>query len=140
MTELARTLLPIDQIATGPADEKSHGPHWQAHRALAWTVQALQAHPGVGGDLVLASLLSPLTRDRSMALAVLLEWPKRTWPPGAAAAVEQVARTDPDEGNRHIAARLADGPPALRSTAGSVPGRDDYWGWAIGPPKASTDL
>lgn len=139
LVELARTLLPIDQIATGPADEKGHSPEGQAHQALGWTVQALRNHPGTGGDLLLASLLSPLNHDRYMALTALWKWPKHTWPPGAAAAVEKAAHTDPDEYTRQMAARLADGPPALMSTAGSLPGRHAYWGWALGPPKPTVE-
>jgi hypothetical protein len=112
LVDMATTLLPIDQIATGPADEQGLGPAWQTHRAFGWTVQALRDHPGTGGDLLLAGLRSPLNLDRYMALNALRTWPNRTWPPGAAAAVEEAARTDPNKDVRQFAARLADGPPA----------------------------
>lgn len=123
LVDMARTLLPIDQIAIGPADEKGLGPAWQAHRTFGWTVQALRDHPGTGGDLLLAGLHSPLNLDRHMALQALWKWPGHTWPPGAAAAVEEAARADPDKDVRQFAARLADGPPASLSTVGSLPGR-----------------
>lgn len=111
LADLARTLLPIDRIATGPADEQGIGPAWQAHRAFGWTVAALRDHPGAGGDLLLAGLRTPLNVDRYMALNALSKWPARLWPPGATTAVGEAARTDPDEDVRRFAARLTGGPP-----------------------------
>lgn len=136
LVDLARTLLPLDRIGGGPADEEGFGPEWQAHRAFGWTVQALRDHPGIGGDLLLVGLRCPLNLNRTLALNALWQWPRHTWPPGAAAAVEESARTDPDEHTRRFAARVAEGPPdPWWSTVGSAPGRHDYWGWGVGPPE-----
>ena len=58
LTELTRTPLPLDQIATGPADALG-----VAHVDIDWTLQAPRHHPGVGADLVLVGLESPVVRN-----------------------------------------------------------------------------
>src|SRR5262249_26252159 len=105
---LARDLLPLDDIATGPADELGLGAPWRAHSALDWTLQELRHHPGIGADLVLAGLSSPVTRNRHMSLAALETWPRDTWPEQASAMVAELARTDPDEKARARAASISD--------------------------------
>lgn len=103
LVALARQTLPLDDIGTGPGDDYEIGPERRAHRALDWTLQALREHPGLGGDLLLVGLRSPVTRNRNMALAALKEWPGQTWPPGAQAAVEDLASADPNEKTRELA-------------------------------------
>ncbi|MFL6121926.1 hypothetical protein [Actinophytocola sp.] len=107
LAELARTLLPIADIASGPADELGLGGRWRAHSALDWTLQALRDHPGIGADLLLAGLCSPVTRNRNMALRALDQWPRSSWPPGAQDTVAQLARTDPNANTRQLATELA---------------------------------
>jgi hypothetical protein len=106
LADLARTLLPIADIATGPADESGLGPGWRAHSALDWTLQSLREHPGVGTDLVLAGLRSPVTRNRNLALSALQQWPRDIWPPEAPAAIETVAAADPNPRTRELAAKI----------------------------------
>jgi len=107
LAELARTLLPLSDIATGPGDELGLGMEWRAHGALDWTLQALRDHPGIGADLVLTGLRSPVTRNRNLALKALERWPRADWPPAARDAVLVVARTDPNTDTRKLAAELA---------------------------------
>lgn len=79
LVDLARASFPRASIATGrAADTLGFGPEFRAHRALDWTLQALRDHPGLGADLVTLGLLSPMTRNRNMALAALKEWPVAT--------------------------------------------------------------
>lgn len=106
LVDLARTLLPIADIATGPADELGLGGRWRAHSALDWTLQALRDHPGIGADLLLAGLRSPVTRNRNMALRALEQWPQSAWPPDAHDAVRDLARTDPNTDTRQLATEL----------------------------------
>ena len=106
LAELARTLLPLSDIATGPGDELGLGVAWRAHRALDWTLQALRDHPGIGADLVLTGLRSPVTRNRNLALKALERWPRADWPPAALDAVLVVAGTDPNADTRKLAAEL----------------------------------
>ena len=72
--ELARELLPIDEIATGPADESGLGPEWDIHDTLLDVVQSLVDKPGRGLDLIEAALRSPVIRVRRGALLVLASW------------------------------------------------------------------
>lgn len=106
LASLARDLLPLRNIAAGPADELGIGPGWEAHRALDWTLQELRNHPGVGADLVLIGLQSPVTRNRNMALNILKEWPRTGWPSRASELAETLARSDPNEQAREFAARV----------------------------------
>ena len=71
---LARELLPLAEIATGPADESGLGPEWDVHDTLLDVVQSLVDRPGRGLDLVDAALRSPVVRVRRGALLVLATW------------------------------------------------------------------
>ena len=101
----ARTLLPLELIASGPADELS-GPDRRPHAALEWTLQALRDYSGAGGDLLLVGLQSPIIRNRVMALKALESWPRRAWPDGAHALVQALSTHDPDEQTRKYADRV----------------------------------
>jgi hypothetical protein len=72
--ELAKTLLPIDEIATGPAEESGLGPEFDVHDTLLVVVQSLVDKPGRGLELIDAALQSPVTRVRRGALLVLAAW------------------------------------------------------------------
>jgi hypothetical protein len=102
----ARTLLPLDHISTGPADELGMGPEWRPHQALDWTLQELRNHVGVGDDLVLVGLRSSVTRNRNMALHALQAWPAPAWPDGARELAERLARADPNARTRDLAAEV----------------------------------
>lgn len=103
LADLAGELLPLDDIVGELADEMGAGPGWEPHRALDWTLQALHGHPGVGGDLLLVGLRCPVTRNRNMALRALTEWPRSTWPEGAAELARHLASADPNERTRQNA-------------------------------------
>lgn len=47
LAALAREVLPLDVIASGPRDEHGDGLAYAAHRTLGLTLQALGDHPGV---------------------------------------------------------------------------------------------
>ncbi|PRQ02145.1 hypothetical protein ENSA5_26040 [Enhygromyxa salina] len=72
--ELARRLLPITEIATGPAHESGLQPQYDVHDTLLVVVQSLVDDPGRGLDLVEAALQSPVTRVRRGALLVVASW------------------------------------------------------------------
>ncbi len=76
--ELARELLPLDEIATGPADESGLGPEWDVHDTLLDVVQSLVDKPGRGVDLIDTALRSPVIRVRRGALVVLASWLRET--------------------------------------------------------------
>lgn len=84
--QLARTLLPLDEIATGPAEEAGLGTEFDAHDTLLVVVQSLvdrlgqpgsssgDDHGDDGLDLLEVALQSPVTRVRRGALQVLAAW------------------------------------------------------------------
>jgi hypothetical protein len=83
--QLARTLLPLDEIASGPAQEAGLGTEFDAHDTLLVVVQSLvdrMEQPGPveglehddGLDLLEVALQSPVTRVRRGALQVLAAW------------------------------------------------------------------
>jgi len=111
LTELARTRLPLIEIASGPATELGMGPEWLPHRALGQSIEALRNHPGIGGDLLIVGLQSPVTRNRNSALKAFQQWPAESWPPEVHGLIEAAAATDPDEGTRDLAGRVLRGEP-----------------------------
>lgn len=106
LVDLARALLPLADITTGPADELGLDEPWRAHNALDWTLEALRDHPGIGGDLLLAGLRSSVTRNRSTALRALTQWPRPSWPAAAHDVVTSLAQNEPSEHTRQIATDL----------------------------------
>jgi len=106
LVTLARTHLPLDEIGSGPDSAIGLGHEWAAHAALDWTLQALRDHAGVGGDLVLVGLNSPVVRNRNMSLNALNQWQRDTWPTNAITLIEGVAASDPNERTRALAAEV----------------------------------
>lgn len=111
LVDLARQLIPLKKVASGPADEMGFGLAFEAHRDLDWTLQALRSHVGVGGDVLLVGLRSPVTRNRNMAMKALQHWPESHWPEGARGLVEELSRRDPNEKAREFAREVLDGEP-----------------------------
>lgn len=106
LAALARDLLPLQEIASGPADELGLGHEWRVNAALDWSLQALREHPGVGAELIVAGLQSPVTRNRNMALNALKEWPEHLWPGDARGLLTALAAHDPNLRTRELAGEL----------------------------------
>jgi hypothetical protein len=107
LVQVARSSLPLEEITGGPADELGQGPGWRVHFTLDWTLQALREHPGVGADLILVGLGSPVVRNRNLALMALKHWPRDTWPATASDLVTDLALRDPNEHAKALAAELS---------------------------------
>lgn len=108
LVAIARDTFTETLVATGPDDALGLGPEHALHRALDWTLQELPAHPGLGRELILIALRSPVTRNRNMAIRSLETWPRHEWPTGAPEALQTVASTDPYEPLRLSARTLLD--------------------------------
>lgn len=93
----AGSVLPLDKIATGPADALGLGPEFQAEQALDWVLQDLLRFPGRGWPLIKAGLQSRVVRNRNMALKALLAWPREQWPAEAYSLLQQASRREPNE-------------------------------------------
>lgn len=95
LVSFAEAELPLQAIASGPADEMGLGPSYEAHGALDFVVQELGRYPGVGRKLIAAALQSPVVRNRNMALTALEAWPLVAWEKPLALAVKRLAEIEP---------------------------------------------
>jgi hypothetical protein len=92
---LAEARLPLDAIASGPADEIGLGPAWRDHGHLGFVLQDLRRFAGKGWPLIHAGLRSPVVRNRNAALIALSRWGRAAWPPDAEAALWTSLREEP---------------------------------------------
>ena len=99
--KLALAELPLDEIATGPADETGLGPEFDIHDTLLVIVHALVDKPGQGVELIAAALRSPVTRVRRGALRVLSAWGDEV-----AALSGELERAAEEEPNEELAADI----------------------------------
>lgn len=99
--------LPLNEIASGPADEFGLGPGHEAHRCLGIVVQDLGDWPGRGWPLIAAALASPVVSNRNMALTALAAWPREAWPAEAPAGLRAALAAEPlDTVRKRITALL----------------------------------
>ncbi len=96
LNALALAQLPLEDIATGPADGMGLGEEWCHHSALDFSVPDLMHFPGKGWPLIAASLQSPVVRNRNMAAKALEGWQKSDWPSEALPLVSQAIGDEPD--------------------------------------------
>jgi hypothetical protein len=101
----AESVLPLDQIETGPGDELGLGPNFRPHQALDWVLQDLRRFPGHGWGLIKAGLSSPVVRNRNMAINALSAWGPKSWSSEMRAEVGSAADVEPKP---DIKKRLAD--------------------------------
>jgi hypothetical protein len=93
----AEEAIPVDQIATGPADLLGLGDKYATHRALDWILQDLKRFPARGWRFLQAGVQSPVTRNRNLALTALLAWPKASWPESAEELLRKGYAAEPNE-------------------------------------------
>lgn len=104
-------LLPLEAIATGPAEELGLGAGFLAHQCLDMIVQELERFPGHGWPLLDASLRSPVVRNRNMAIRALAAWPRADWPAEAEVALEAARDAEPSEDVRKRMGAALEGRP-----------------------------
>ena len=108
---LAESVLPLDQIATGPGSELGLGPAFRHHSALDSIVRGLGRFPGKGWTFVRAALQSPVIRNRNMAVKALAEWRRASWPAEAHDRAAEAAKREPDAEVKVRLERLLRGEP-----------------------------
>ena len=119
---LAAELLDLDSIAIGPTESLGIGPEARRFNCVDFLLQALRGDPdekslehksgfpGKGESLLVASLRSPVTRNRNFALRTLEVWPRDLITPRLYEAIKAAAN-DPSESVRQRAIDLAKGLP-----------------------------
>lgn len=60
VNQFAEETLPLQEIASGPADSLGLGPEFRHHSALGFVLQDLRRFPGKGWPLIRAGLQSPV--------------------------------------------------------------------------------
>lgn len=92
----AESVLPFDQIETGPGDQLGVGPQFHPHQALDWVLQDLRRFPGRGWRLIKAGLRSPVVRNRNMAINALSSWDRNLWTPEVQIATSNACDLEPE--------------------------------------------
>jgi hypothetical protein len=125
---LASAVLPLDDIASGPALSLGLGPGYQYDHVLESVLPGLAPYPGTGPELVRAALASRVTRVRRAALRVLRQWPGtyRDWVAAAAAA-------EPDAELRADMDTYLDSAPARDEGMALCGAGRDYPKGSVGP-------
>ena len=108
---LAEEVLPLERIATGPAEELGLGREWVSHGHLDFVLQDLRRFPEKGWRLIRTGLRSPVIRNRHMALHALSPWGKTRWPADAELILRAALAEEPNEGVRINLERLLAGEP-----------------------------
>ncbi len=93
---LAEKRIPLDAIATGPAEEMGLGAPWANHGHLDFVLQDLRRFPGKGWSLIRAGIRSPVIRNRHMALRALSPWGIERWPSGAEGVLRATLADEPN--------------------------------------------
>jgi hypothetical protein len=103
----AEEQLPLEEIASGAALEMGIGPGFAAHGCLDMVVQRMRDVDGFSEPLVIASLRSPVTRNRNMALNALEARDPGNISETVREAVRAAAAVEPNADTRARLATLA---------------------------------
>src|SRR5262249_25733514 len=107
----AESILPFDQIETGPAEEVGIGPGFEPLETLDWVLQHLNRFPNRGWRLIKAGLRSHGIRNRNMAIHALAAWPRESWPPEAMPLLLDAHEREPDKNVMGRLTALLEGKP-----------------------------
>lgn len=94
--QLAKQQNDFSTIATGPRLEMGFGLEFKAHGVLDFILQELHRFSGVGEDLILIGLNSPVIRNRNMALNAIEGWEKHFWSDKIKAELKKLLKIEPD--------------------------------------------
>lgn len=89
LLRFAEQNLDLLGLASGPADEMGLGPDWEQHSCLGYVLQDLSSLPGMGEQFLAAGLLSPVVRNRNIAINALAAWPRDPWSASAESALTE---------------------------------------------------
>lgn len=95
--QFASEHIPLQQIATGPGSEMGFGEEYAAHRKLGAILQSLDRFEGIGAELILTGLNSPVTSNRNMAIKALEGWDVSSWAEQLAHAVAHLLVIEPED-------------------------------------------
>lgn len=105
----AMKILPLDKIATGPAEEHGLGPSFEAHSCLQFILQGLRQYPRKGEKLIIAGLASPVISNRNFALRALSFWAKSDRSDELNRALREALSAEPSDNVRANIRKVLDG-------------------------------
>jgi hypothetical protein len=103
---LAERLLPLDELANGPASAGCFGAEYRADYTLGTVVHQFARHPGRGWPLVRTALVNRTIRTRNTAVHVLKSWPRDRLPDEAPETVRQALEAEPEDDVRQAMTEL----------------------------------
>lgn len=106
---LAVNTIPLDKIATGPADDLGLGTEYKLHACLDYLLQDLGQYPHKGFELIKTGLKSPVIRNRNMAIKALSQWGMDNWPQGTRELLDQAKKEEPNKDTKLSIIGLLDG-------------------------------
>ncbi len=107
----AESVLPFEQIETGPGNELGLGPEFQPHGVLDFILQDLSRFPNRGWRFIKAGLSSPVVRNRNMAIRTLACWPRTSWTNEMQAVVQCARDAEPNKDVKQRLESLLEGAP-----------------------------
>lgn len=109
--EAAVETIDLSVVATGPGDEPGLGPGYEHHSCLDYLLQELRRFPGQGSGFIGAGLMSPVVRNRNMAVYALAEWDTSQRKDSAFEALRTAAEIEPEEEVRERMKKVLNGEP-----------------------------
>jgi hypothetical protein len=106
VVRLAEELLPLTDLATGPATSLGFGRAEAPDHALDLIVSRLGAYPGHGWILIETALRNRVIRCRNMAVLALGKWPAHSIPADVVEAVRSALQAEPEAKTRDAMERL----------------------------------
>lgn len=96
VVEQAINIIPLAEISTGPQVSMGIGPLYQKHQSLEYVITLLENHSGVGHEIILAGLNSPVTRTRYLTLKTLEQWTSENWTTEIEDGLLQLKKLEPN--------------------------------------------
>tara|TARA_R110001592_G_scaffold12248_4_gene58830 strand:- start:301 stop:1902 length:1602 start_codon:yes stop_codon:yes gene_type:complete len=109
IVDMAMSLIPIEEISTGPKDSMGVGPDWQKHQSLDFMITYLESHPTVGEEIILAGLKSPVIRNRNMTLRTLESWSSSNWSEEIKTELNKLKEIEPNSDTKSDLVKLLNG-------------------------------
>lgn len=94
--KLVESVLPMNAIATGSANEMGLGEEYKYHQILDTVLQDLGKFPGYGEKLIITGLQSPVVRNRVMAVKSIQEWESKVVTEGIRNTLKKVVKQESD--------------------------------------------
>ena len=105
----AEETLPLDEIASGPAEATGLDADSEPNRCLDAILSDLGRFPGQGWSLIRCGLASPVVRNRNLALRALAKWGPDQRPAEAEKLLHIAEKYEPNEDVRERILALIEG-------------------------------